>query len=74
MQCTLNILHATAEQDVIRYGLGAGSQQDSANSKSLFNWLMRDIRWMVTIGFLTHLVIILLGLDVGSISLQQDAS
>ena len=47
-------------------------EQDRANRVSLFNSLMRDILWMVTIGMATHVAIITLislGLANGSLPL-----
>ena len=41
------------------------AEQDRANRIGLFNMLMRDILWMVTIGMVTHVAIItLISLDL----------
>ena len=48
------------------------AEQDRANRIGLFNMLMRDILWMVTIGVATHVAIITLislGLANGSLPL-----
>ena len=48
------------------------AEQDRANRIGLFNMLMRDILWMVTIGMATHVAIITLislGLANGSLPL-----